>query len=71
MTDAIAQHLIAGMFRDHLVAANETARLGNFPMARLELSSATETLAQLEALAAPKPDACGIGPISPIPPIEL
>jgi hypothetical protein len=68
MTDALAQSLIARMFRDHLVAADEMVRLGNFQLARLELRSATETLAQLEALhpeLAPPP----ITPILPILPI--
>jgi hypothetical protein len=46
----IASDLIANMFRDHLRAADEMVRLGNFAPARLELSSALETIAQLEAL---------------------
>jgi hypothetical protein len=63
MSDALAQTLITSLFRDHLRAADEMVRLGTFQLARMELTSALETLSQLEAL---HPELAPPPPITPI-----
>ena len=62
MTCELPHRLITSMCHDHIVAAAQMLRLTDYTMARYELTSALETLAQLQAIshANPKPKTVSI-----------